>query len=420
MALNRVQRPTRTTETPKQPQRSTAPKRTATPQKASPKKSGGTDRSSKLKQKIQNNQKRVKMGKGIFRDDVSVDFYTPKAGEHIVDIVPFDMGPDSPIFRGKPLTVEGDPDYVLDLWVHYGEGVGADQSVICLAQTFEKKCPICEHRQQLMADGETEKADQLKSKRRTIYNVVSYDSRADEAKGVQVWNVAFFYIEKHLLKLAKQPIRSGRTDIDPYINFASEFSDGKSISFEIDDKGEYAEYGGHKLLDRDYDLPQEVIEGAHQLDQLINIPEYEDVYQLHYMEEETTEGEEDFQVPEEDEVEETSVPARGRGRARQPEPVVEEEVQEDTEESQDEVVEDVQEEIEETPPPKPARRARMPKQKEPVVEDENPCIGEGTFGVDNGNLNECDECSVFDSCFEEGERLKSQDKPKTPRGRSRR
>src|SRR4030066_363029 len=251
-----------------------------------------TERGSKLMMKIRDNQKRVTMGKGIFKDDVRADFFNPKVGEHIIDIVPFDMGANSPVDRGRPLTPEGEPDYVLDIWVHYGEGVAGDQSVVCLAKTYEKKCPICEHRTQLLGDGDQDGAEALKPKRRTLYNVVCYDSAAEESKGVQVWNVAFFYMEKHLLKLAKQPIRAGRSDIDPYINFASEYSDGKSISFEISDSGEYKEYAGHKLIDRDYDLPQEIVDSAYQLDQLIYIPSYEEIHQLHYQDDSTEEEEE--------------------------------------------------------------------------------------------------------------------------------
>src|SRR4030066_1047083 len=101
-----------------------------------------TERGSKLMMKIRDNQKRVTMGKGIFKDDVRADFFNPKVGEHIIDIVPFDMGANSPVDRGRPLTPEGEPDYVLDLWVHYGEGFLGVRGVGVLEKTYKRRCQL--------------------------------------------------------------------------------------------------------------------------------------------------------------------------------------------------------------------------------------------------------------------------------------
>src|SRR3990167_5603983 len=81
-------------------------------------------------------------GKSFFRTDLQdVNFWTPKDGKHYIDIIPFLMGPNSPVYRGKVVTPEGEDDYMVEAWVHYGIGPGEDESVICLAQMYEKKCP---------------------------------------------------------------------------------------------------------------------------------------------------------------------------------------------------------------------------------------------------------------------------------------
>ena len=48
-----------------------------------------------------------------------IEFWKCAEGDHIIDIIPFEAGPDMPFDeRNQPVSDEGDIDYVLDLFVH--------------------------------------------------------------------------------------------------------------------------------------------------------------------------------------------------------------------------------------------------------------------------------------------------------------
>ena len=154
-----------------------------------------SNRSKALLNRIKRNQKRKEIGRSAIKAGMDVTFWAPKLGQHIIDIIPFKMGSNSPLDDiGQPLTPEGEDDYVLDYWVHRNIGPGEDQTIVCLAKTYREKCPICEHAQELIRKGDQDTADLLKPKRRTIYNVYVWDSAEEQNKGVQIWEVAYFYM----------------------------------------------------------------------------------------------------------------------------------------------------------------------------------------------------------------------------------
>ena len=301
----------------------------------------------KLKDRLKEDQEqRESGGKGVFKSGTGVNFWNPQGGDHIVDIIPYVAG------ANHSSVDEGDPAYVLKLAVHYGIGPTEDKSYVCLAETFGKPCPICMHRAQLKnegADDDVWKA--LYPKRRTIYNIYCWDSQAEEDKGVQVWEVADFYFQKHLDTLAKGPRRPGRGDYERRINFIDP-DDGKSISFTIKpprSKNDFAEYIGHRFDDRDYVISDEMLESTHVLEDLIVIPTFEEVYE-EYWGEPYDSGNED-----------------------------EEEDDDDIDNSNEE--EDDLDDGEEK-------------------DDDMTCPGGGQMGVDVNELEYCETCDKWDECME--------------------
>jgi hypothetical protein len=134
-----------------------------------------------------------------------------------------------------------------------------------MARSYNKPCYICEQRNN--TDLSTEEMEALRPKRRTVYAIWDRDA---ETKGVQVWEVAHWYMEKKLQARAKRPRGGG------YVNY-SHPKRGKSISFSITAKGEFKEYDGHDFIDRDDEIPEEILEKVPPIDELLHLPSYEEV-----------------------------------------------------------------------------------------------------------------------------------------------
>ena len=201
-------------------------------------------------------------GVTYLKKDVKVNTWNCTDGEHLLDVIPYVAGSHDPNVKA------GEPQYVLDLWVH--RGVGAlQQSFVCPQKNFKSRCPICEKQLQMRKSGEfsDEEIKDMQPKRRTLYNVFVWDSKEEIRKGVQVWEVSHFFFEKHIAELCKRPKGGG------FIIF-SDPDNGKSISFKKKSKGQNMEFLGHRFEDRDEEgeITDDMLEAALVLDDLIHIP----------------------------------------------------------------------------------------------------------------------------------------------------
>jgi len=317
-----------------------------------------------LKEKLFKRQKeaetRTEYGGSTFLDagETKVTYWKPGNGEHVIDIIPYAAGPND------PNTPEGEPAYCLDIKVHRGLGVNKNQEAICLAQ-YNQACPICEHRLELQNEQEDKEVwKKLYPTNRVIYNVVVQDNEKERQKGVQLWNVAHYYIEKTLVEIMKGPQRQGRDEAESYIPFAHP-EEGKSLVFKIEppkSKKDYASYVGHRFDDRDYST-DEYLDFCHVTDEYIKFPTYEEVYELYYgqaMESDGVEGEE----PDYDEGGTTEEAAT--------------------------------------------------TSEEDIVDY---CPAGGKWGEENNKLPDCEECEqgIWDSCYAEFERLQAEAEAKTKR-----
>src|SRR3972149_10820636 len=161
----------------------------------------------------------------IFKEELGVSTWTPTKGEHEIDIIPYEVGENDPrVIIGK--LGKGDISYVLPIWVHQGIGVTRD-NYICLTQNYRKPCPVCEYVETLrdLPDSDEELIKGLYAKRRVLYNVVVRDSVKEEEKKVQVMEIAHWFMERHLVGIAKKPREGG------FIPF-SDPDAGKIIFFE--------------------------------------------------------------------------------------------------------------------------------------------------------------------------------------------
>ncbi len=272
------------------------------------------------------------------------------ASDHKIDIIPYVVGPDHPTLQ------EGDFAFLLDVYRHGNVGSNED-SYVCLSRTFNKSCPICEDQREKRRSGEYSDEDLkvLNPSRRTIYNIWVHDNEKEEAKGVQLWEVAQWYFDKHVNARAK------KTKTGELIYYADPIN-GKAIEFERKGKGrEGTEYLAHNFVDRDYEIPDEILQQAISLDQVIKIPSYEEVYQVHF-------GKAQVATQEEIDVPMAKVPTRLA---------------------------------------KP--KEELPSGSSKLITDEEGCPYGGNIGADINKYEECNECPKWDDCSEAEKVIKEQE-----------
>jgi hypothetical protein len=209
---------------------------------------------------------------GRFRDifdptkKSGVKMYKCKEDDHELYIVPYITGSQHPRLK------EGKSDFTLAVFVHRGIGVNED-SYICLNRTYREKCPICEYQSELR---ESDKADDdeikaLNPTKRSIYNIVSLDTPKEEEKGIQVFDVSHWLFTIPLEEMAHKKRGGGE------VSYA-DIDEGKVISFRKKGSKRSTEFTAFEFKDRD-DIPDEILDSAICLDDLLHIPTYEEVYE---------------------------------------------------------------------------------------------------------------------------------------------
>ena len=195
-----------------------------------------------------------------------------KGNPHMIDIIPFKAGNNYPL---QSNIKEGDWVYVLDLYVHSNVGPGKAM-VVCPAKNYGEPCPICDEVDELIKDNVEWKDIPFVPKRRCLYNVVVMDDAKTEGVGLQIWDVAYSYSEGAILPIAKSPRDGG------LIAFAStDKSMGRSVAFDVGNDT-YRKITGHRFETRDYDIPDEYVDQAQKLDQIITVLDEEAIKKILY------------------------------------------------------------------------------------------------------------------------------------------
>lgn len=209
-----------------------------------------------------------------FRTDIPFKMWrvTPtKTSPHIIDIVPFIAGNKCPTKFGNMRP--GEWAYVLDLYCHQNVGPGKAM-VVCPARNYGEPCCICEDVDILIQQGIEWNDIPHAPKRRCVYNVLVMDTAETEALGIQIWEVSFEYSEKAIVGLAKSPRGGG------LVAFADPSKElGRSIVFDVG-SDTYKKITGHRFEMREYDIPDEILEMAIPLDELIVVHDNEELKKM--------------------------------------------------------------------------------------------------------------------------------------------
>lgn len=311
--------------------------------------------------------------RSIFKSQLpeGIEFWTCKAEDHVIDIVPYIAG------SNNPRTPEGEPAYVLDVWVHQRVGPN-DDNYLCPARNWQQPCPVCEYAKELREDGDADEEllKKMYPKRRVIYNILCWDSAEEEKKGIQIWEVAHWFMENNLMPLTK-PQRGEGTVV-----FSDPSAEGKSVAFRREGSGAAnTKFLGHRFLDRTMDGKpysladilrvkddDAVAAEAYVLDELIHIPSYDELYEAFH----------------------------GRGYAQEEEPGAvpdEEEYYPDEEETRG-----------------PSRRRLTDEEAggRPSEREGPECPSGGLFGHDVERFEDCPTCKLIHDCGMEYDRLQAE------------
>ena len=206
--------------------------------------------------------------------------------EHFFDILPFRVGDRYPIQRVESRKIQlqpGEWTYWLDVWIH--RRVGPENRIaVCPSKSYGKPCPMCEHFFALLDDEEDDERrkriwQEKGAKRRCVFNVWVHDNDSEREKGVQIFEVAHFFMEKELRERAKDR-KTGEE-----ILYASPGRDGRQIYFKIVSKGgtgQRIEFTGHNFYKRDYEIGDELLSRVVQLDQLLVLHSYDELNEMYW------------------------------------------------------------------------------------------------------------------------------------------
>lgn len=162
----------------------------------------------------------------------------------------------------------GDPDYVLDIWVH--RNLGPDKvTLLCPKKTYGHSCPCCDEVSRLYAEHQDAAAKVLQASRRVYYNVQPYGRNGFEQVS-QVFGVSHYLFGKELMEEANACLKG--KGVVPFANL----SDGKVVAFrpvETAGKGgKMTEFKSFKFLDREEEITDAVLSQCISFDALLTVP----------------------------------------------------------------------------------------------------------------------------------------------------
>ena len=328
-------------------------------------------------------EEREKQGGGGTKYNLpsDVNFFQIKR-RFAMDIIPYVVSVDD-----HPEGVsKGDYWYQRTVWVHYSVGA-EEKSYICL-KTAKKRCPICEHRAELMKqdkpDEELLKA--LKPREREIFNV--YDQE-DPDKGVQLWDVSYHLFGKHL----EEEIREGKPE---YAGF-SEPEGGFTLKVRATEEN----MGGNKFMEAsriDFEerepLDEKILAKALDLDKILKVLSYDELDRI-FLELEEPTDKQDAKEEEESSRQQETKQRRGESTGdREADSADKARRMEANSTTVD------RKPFKELLPKEEPKEQRQQSARIKAKNNGLECPAGGTFGKDCDELDACRTCEIWEKCLE--------------------
>lgn len=339
---------------------------------------------------------------------LGVEIWRPDVGEHYLDVIPFYAG------RQHPAKAEGQLTYKVDFWGHQRIGP-MNEFFVCKANTWKRPDPICTWMKQNYIE-DKKQYSAIKPSRRCAYLVWVHDNAEMEKKGIMIFEVSHFFFEKKVAEIAKKPRGGGFIDWTHY-------DVGKHVYWNINKTGSYEdasgtkrdsiEYTGFQLIERDTPkIPDYILEQSFALDEVIKMNPTDEEIKIAFFgsakEPEVKTETASSRLPKKTALER----AREKAESQETGPPPEDDLREGPHDGLG-PAEVAQEPEEQTPEPEeqtpePEQKKTPAKKATPAPSGEHICpaseIG-GQFGVTIEQLDECDDCNIWEACSDENSRL---------------
>ena len=315
------------------------------------------------------------------------------------------------------IAVPGELWYKRPYWLH--RNIGPDnQSIVC-PSSIGQKCPICEYRAQLLKDGADWNDDSVKALKpsmRNLYVVIPKGNKKyDEVP--YIWDISQFLFQAKLNEeIGENEEYESFPDLEEGLTLQIRFSE------ESFGQNKFADTSRIDFIERKKPYKESILDTIPCLDDLIDIPSYKTVEAMFFggMDKDEAEDEEDEKpvkkaprkpapVEEDDEEEEDDVPFDADDEEEEddvPFDADDEEEEDDVPFDADDEEEEEEEEEDTPPPPKRTKasekttRSKKAPAKSEKEGTKKKCPHGHTFGKDNEEYDECDDCKVWEACMD--------------------
>jgi hypothetical protein len=381
------------------------------------------------------NHLRLPKGLAVFQPDINQKIR--------LDFLPYEVTSENHLDRDDEygIAVPGELWYKKPYYKHRDIGAN-NESVVC-PSTEKKKCPICEYRAKLMKEGanwDDETVRALRPSQRNLYAVVPRGNKKFE-ETVHLLDISQHCLQRQLNEeIEEDESYAIFPDTDEGLTLKIRFGEGKV------GKTTFPEASRIDFMERDKPISDKLLDKVPHLDDILVIPSYKALEAMFFggLDQEEAAGEDDEAAGEDDEAYEDEEEEVANALVEEDdddedideedeedddEDIDDDEVEEDEdiddsddddEEDDDEEADEEDEEVEEdeepAPPPAPKRKAPKAKAKPAPKAPSKPaskskgkaakatakgkCPHGHTFGVDCEEYDECDECEVWEECFD--------------------
>lgn len=204
-------------------------------------------------------------------DDTKL-FIVKKEEVKRIDIIPYVV----PEGAKNPYAEPGDLHMERTYYSHRDIGPDGDMYP-CMKKTFGKPCPICDHRQHMLKDpdSDAEAIKQMAPKERQLWNVFDHD---DPDRGAQLWDFSFHLFGKLMNS------RVNNADEEDGYEFYADPDEGMTLKVGFEEKS----FGGNTFYEattidfkpRRQPLEDELLDKALVLDSLLIEYEYDELKEI--------------------------------------------------------------------------------------------------------------------------------------------
>lgn len=355
----------------------------------------------KMGKVIENRKKGTGFGYMNLPEGVTV--YVPEADTKVdFDFIPYIISaknhPDK-VLNHIEAAEKGEPWWRLPFLLH--RNIGSKNEAFVCPTTFGKKCPICEYQAKLKKEGgDEEEIKSLKTSVRILFNVIIKGNKKIDPHTIYLYDVSdFLFMEKFEEQLG---------DDEKWETFP-DLTDGATVRVRFVEetyaKNKYAAPTRFDFVDRKEQYDEDLINEAPVLEDCLKVLSYEELKARFF----------EIEVDEEEEEDETPRSKKQAAKPAKKSVKDEDEDEDEEEEEEDEAPKKPIKKQQSKPASKPVKKAKDEEEDEDEDEEEDEppvrtrkgkatvkegCPHDYVFGKDTDKHDECEECELWNECYE--------------------